>query len=447
MAFSFGFFNSKGLDRTYTAENFCDYLGSIICNGIQDNYGNQFRLVAGSGLSVKLGTGKAWINGHYFINDAAYNIDLSNYMDESLPRYVGIAIVLNTADNVRNVSIEVTPGTPAENPSLPSYPVDNNKTRLLMYAVRMNPGATSLTDRDWYDYREDRNVCGYCQCILGKCKVTDMLAKMSAIQHLVDEYNEQIQQLTNKVDELQTAVDDFAGTITEIGDIGETAQYVMYSNGNLLIRGTGSTFDYEVGKTPFWENTDIKKLIVSPGITRLGNSLFERCTEMAEASFPNTLTEIGSRVFFMYTNGGLTSLTIPDFVTYIGGNAFTCCAVESVSIPSAVEDMGSYVFFECHSLRQAYVDSAVVGQFMFTRCEKLSDLTISRNVHEIRAYCITYCRSLETVNYEGTVEEFKAISGYRAMLTCGEAALNKVQCTNGYLFKNTETDEWEEVIE
>ena len=30
MAFSSGFFNSKRLDRTYTAEDFCDYLGSII---------------------------------------------------------------------------------------------------------------------------------------------------------------------------------------------------------------------------------------------------------------------------------------------------------------------------------------------------------------------------------------------------------------------------------
>lgn len=27
MAFSFGFFNAKNLDRTYTAENFNDYLG------------------------------------------------------------------------------------------------------------------------------------------------------------------------------------------------------------------------------------------------------------------------------------------------------------------------------------------------------------------------------------------------------------------------------------
>ncbi len=88
MAFTSGFFNSKGLDRTYTAEDFTSYLSSIICNGILDTYGQMFRLTAASsGLKVTLGTGKAWIDGHYFINDARYSIDLTSYQDESLPRY------------------------------------------------------------------------------------------------------------------------------------------------------------------------------------------------------------------------------------------------------------------------------------------------------------------------------------------------------------------------
>ena len=174
MAFYSGFFNSKGLDRTYTAEDFTSYLSSIICNGILDTYGQMFRLTAAaSGLKVTLGTGKAWINGHYFINDAGYSIDLSPYQDESLPRYVAIAILLDTSEAVRSVSLEITPGTPAENPSFPSFTTDEGKTRLLMYAVRLNPDAAELTERDWYDYREDKSKCGYCRCILGKCKVTD----------------------------------------------------------------------------------------------------------------------------------------------------------------------------------------------------------------------------------------------------------------------------------
>ena len=83
MAFYSGFFNSKGLDRTYTAEDFTSYLSSIICNGILDTYGQNFKLTAAnSGLGVVLGTSKAWIDGHYFINDSRYVIDLTSYQDE-----------------------------------------------------------------------------------------------------------------------------------------------------------------------------------------------------------------------------------------------------------------------------------------------------------------------------------------------------------------------------
>ncbi|MBO5319733.1 MAG: leucine-rich repeat domain-containing protein, partial [Ruminococcus sp.] len=101
MAFSSGFFNSKGLDRTYTAENFCDYLGSIICNGIQDNYGDCFAITANGDLTVTIGSGKAWINGHYFINDSVYTLDLSRYVDESLSKYLIIGIYCDTSDSVR----------------------------------------------------------------------------------------------------------------------------------------------------------------------------------------------------------------------------------------------------------------------------------------------------------------------------------------------------------
>ena len=93
MAFSFGFFNAKNLDRTYTAENFNDYLGSIICDGIQDNFGQCFKQSA-SKLKLTIGSGKAWIRGHYFISDTSYTYDLSRYVDESLPDCVNLICYL-----------------------------------------------------------------------------------------------------------------------------------------------------------------------------------------------------------------------------------------------------------------------------------------------------------------------------------------------------------------
>ncbi len=276
MAFSCGFFNSKGLDRTYTAENFTSYLSSIICNGILDTYGQNFKLTAAnSGLGVVLGTGKAWINVHYFINDSRYVIDLTSYQDESLPRYVGIAIYLDTTESVRSVTLKLFPGTPAENPSLPSIPQDADHVRLLMYAVRLNPGATELSDRDWYDYREDANVCGYCKCILGKCKVTDMQSQLAQLIAEVQENNQTIAELSHQVETLQTEVDDIIGGIVEIGTCGEHIHYVLYENGKLLLHGTGETYDYELGDSPFWENENIRSLVISEGITAIGKSNFE----------------------------------------------------------------------------------------------------------------------------------------------------------------------------
>lgn len=449
MAFSCGFFNSKGLDRTYTAENFTEYLSSIICNGILDTYGQMFRLTAASsGLKVTLGTGKAWIDGHYFINDARYSIDLTSYQDESLPRYVAIAILLDVGESVRSVSLEITPGTPAENPTLPSLPTDENKTRLLMYAVRLNPGATELSDRDWWDYREDKNVCGYCKCILGKCKVTELMSQMAQLIAEISEYNKKIEDLTNKVEILQTKVDDLTGDIVETGEIGENAYYVLYSNGRLLLRGSGATYDYEIGRSPFWENENIRSLVISDGITAIGSSVFERCSNMATASLPASLTEIGKRAFFMYNLGGLTALSIPSSVTTIGEKAFSCEALTSVTLPATLTTLGNYLFMDSSTLTTARVECSEVPGFCFVRCTNLQNVTLSHNVTSIGSHWINYCNRLTQITYEGSLDDWATVSkgtswdGRSGQLT---GTLVRINCLDGFMEYDDENKEWVEV--
>lgn len=140
MAFSYGFFNSKNLDRVYTAENFTEYLSSIICDGIQDNYGQCFKL-SSNGLNLTIDSGKSWIKGHYFISDTSYTIDLSSYVNTSLPRYVTIGICCDTGENYRKIEFEVLAGTPATNPSVPNFQNTNTKTYLTLCTVLINAGA------------------------------------------------------------------------------------------------------------------------------------------------------------------------------------------------------------------------------------------------------------------------------------------------------------------
>ena len=317
-----------------------------------------------------------------------------------------------------------------------------------MYAVRLNPGATELTERDWYDYREDRNVCGYCRCILGKCKVTDMLAQLAQIEADIQGYNDRISELTNKVDTLQTEVDDIIGGIVEIGTCGEDIHYVLYENGKLLLHGSGATFDYEIGQSPFWENENIKSLVVSDGITKLGNSLFERCRSMASASFPTSLTEIGERAFFMYNQGRITSLSIPPSVTTLGEKAFVHFNGTTVTLPATLTTLGTYLFMDSETLTSARVECAELPGFCFVSCGRLQSLTLSRNVKKVCSHALNYT-PLRTLTYEGSLEDWAAVT--KESNWDGNAGelngLDKVQCLDGYMEYDDETGEWVEVKE
>jgi len=453
MAFYSGFFNSKGLDRTYTAEDFTSYLSSIICNGILDTYGQNFKLTAASsGLGVLLGTGKAWINGHYFINDARYSIDLSDYMDESLPRYVGIAIYLDTTESVRSVTLKLFPGTPAESPQLPTIPQDADHVRLLMYAVRLNPGATSLTERDWYDYREDANVCGYCKCILGKCKVTDLMAQMAQLIAEVQENNETIEELTNKVDQLEAEVEDI-GDIIAAGQCGENVFYAMYSNGKVLLKGTGDTYDYgSSNRSPFYRNDDVKSVVISEGVTSVGDDLFIRCLNLESASLPTTVTSIGSTAFMpadetMGAAGKLTSITIPQAVTAIGGGCFWGAALTSLTIPPNVATVGNYACRDCTRLTTVRYEGSVIGGYMFGSCTALNSFTIANTVTRIGEHCFNYCQNLETITYDGSLEQWQAIpkgtswdgKGGQGIAVSG---LTRINCLDGFMEWDEENHEW-----
>lgn len=446
MAFYSGFFNSKGLDRTYTAENFCDYLGSLICDGIQDNYGRCFAMTANK-LNLLIGSGKAWIQGHYFISDTSYTIDLSKYVDESLPRYVIVGICCNTGESYRNISFEILAGTPATSPAIPRFQNTDTKTYLTLCTVRIESEATEMTVTD---YRENTTYCGYVKCILGKCKVTEMQSQLVQLIAEMEDYNNTIAELTNKVDMLQTKVDDLTGDIIETGELGEDIYYVLYSNGRLLLRGTGATYDYEIGKSPFWENENIKNLVVSEGITAIGSSVFERCFNMTSASFPNTLTAIGERAFFMYSQGGLTELTIPASVTTLGEKAFVNQEITSVVLPETLTTLGTYLFMGCTRLTTARVECSEVPGFCFVQCSSLRSLTLSRNVKKVSSHIVNYTY-LHELTYEGSLDDWAAVQkmgNWDNNTGQGDPhGLDRVICLDGYMQYDTETREWTEVRE
>ena len=132
--------------------------------------------------------------------------------------------------------------------------------------------------------------------------------------------------------ELTAKVDEITGDVVSIGKCGHDINYVLYSDGKLILKGTGAMFDYDNGSnaSPFKDNTDIKSVIVSEGITSIGEYAFQYCNNLKTAVFPTTLKTIKRNSFMPHIDEymvhqnlfGLTEITIPPKVTEIAKFAF-----------------------------------------------------------------------------------------------------------------------------
>ena len=82
------------------------------------------------------------------------------------------------------------------------------------------------------------------------------------------------------------------------------------------------------------------------GLTSVVEAAFLNCTGLTSVTIPNSVTTIGGGAFCNCT--GLTSVTIPNSVTSIGGSAFGgCSSLTSVTIPNSVTTIGEGAFCAC----------------------------------------------------------------------------------------------------
>lgn len=122
---------------------------------------------------------------------------------------------------------------------------------------------------------------------------------------------------------------------SEILKVGDNATAKLLSDGTVVYSGFGDLYDYEYNKSPWYNNTNVKKVVVENGITSIGNCTFSGCSNLTSISLPNSITEIGTHVF--YNNISLGCIVIPEGVTCLTDNVFWGCSnLESVSLPQSV---------------------------------------------------------------------------------------------------------------
>lgn len=95
-----------------------------------------------------------------------------------------------------------------------------------------------------------------------------------------------------------------------------------------------------------------------------------------------------------------TEVILPSNVTKIGNYAFTGCAnLEDITIPSSVISIGKYAFNNCDSIRLLTIPGSVknIGSSAFSQCEILFSVKMLEGVQTIGNYAFYECPKLYQV--------------------------------------------------
>ena len=152
-----GFFNSASGDRLYDAADFAGYFGKLVSNGIFYTAGSNLQVTPGSGMSLSVAAGSAWIKGYAYENTDALQLNLST-ADGVKPRLDRVVLRLSASE--RSVYLAVLTGTPSDSPAAPALTRTNDTYELGLAEVLIPKGAVSIVSQNITDTRMNQALCG-----------------------------------------------------------------------------------------------------------------------------------------------------------------------------------------------------------------------------------------------------------------------------------------------
>lgn len=118
MSVSYGFYDSINNDRSYSADQFLSIFDGVFEDGVLPNFGDRLYVTANGGMTLHVGSGRAWFKHTWTYNDAALPLTLSP------PSYIysridAVVLEINKTTSVRENQIKVISGNESASPSKP----------------------------------------------------------------------------------------------------------------------------------------------------------------------------------------------------------------------------------------------------------------------------------------------------------------------------------------
>lgn len=213
--------------------------------------------------------------------------------------------------------------------------------------------------------------------------------------------------------------------LEDSGMCGENVQWSYDSqNDALIITGTGPMYDYDYSSTtPPWRlrREQIKSIVISDGVTKIGNNAFFYFIRLSSVNIPNGVTTVGKSAFaecesltnITLPNGlqhieekafawceNLTQCTLANGIISIGNNSFENCKnLTNITIPDGTTSIGEYAFRGCEKLSSCNLPNSItnIGESAFSGCYALSNITIPGRLATIQSGTFAWCRKLTNI--------------------------------------------------
>ena len=176
--------------------------------------------------------------------------------------------------------------------------------------------------------------------------------------------------------------------------------------------------------------TNLSKISLSKNLTDLCHHAFENCVKLTEITIPKSLESCSGGFEGPFYHSGLNkvnfeegitkipqylfsdataleTITIPDTVTLIGGEAFSdCSALKNVTIPDSVTSIDYEAFNKCTSLETITIPDSVteIGVKAFNGCKNLSSVTLSKGLVDVQWQAFGECTKLTSITIPKSLE-------------------------------------------
>ena len=297
MALTCGFYNSVDGDRKYDATQFASLFDGVITDGVVAAVGDFFATTPGGGMVVNVGSGRAWFNRTWTYSDAKIPLTL-DASDLLYDRIDAIVLEIDTSIAIRDNSIKVVKGTPAQSPQKPMLTNAGDVHQYALAYVRVKASAIEIGAGD-ITINVGQADCPFVTSIVETPELDVLFAQWDA---QFTEWFENVQsQLEGDVaTNLQRQID-LKADKADIGDFETPAKKLGLTSDLSVAASLGVLA--EIGDLHVWEKTISGSKMGFP-VSKKRNGYTDGTSGSTTLKYLGVLGDKARTQFFSYTGTG-----------------------------------------------------------------------------------------------------------------------------------------------